>query len=57
MFGFSNVRTERIALNFDREVSPPLPPPLPVLLVRNTYKMLCVKPIGRLACVGVAVDF
>jgi len=53
---FSNVRTVRIALNFNREFLPPLPL-IPGLLVRNTYKILNIKPEGRLACVGVAIDF
>jgi len=58
IFGFTNVRTVRITLNFNREFfSLPSPSPLPVLVVRNTYKILSVKPEGRLACVGVAIDF
>jgi len=56
IFGFTNVRTVRITLNFNREFFPS-PSPLPVLVVRNTYKILSVKPEGRLAWVGVAIDF
>jgi hypothetical protein len=58
IFGFSNVGTVRIVLNFNRQFSPSSPPPsLLVLLVRNTYKILSIKPEGGLVCVGVAIDF
>jgi hypothetical protein len=56
IFGFTNVRTVRITQNFNREFFPSLAPLL-VLLVRNTYKIVSVKPEGRLAWVGVAIDF